>query len=81
MNGNLPLVNILTLPSNYVNQTDSNGNTVTSDITSTELSYLDGVTSNLQDQIDNASGQSFRGVTISTSYSIFLIVSVFLSIF
>ena len=33
--------------------TDGNGKITVSDITSTELGYLDGVTSNLQDQIDN----------------------------
>lgn len=35
---------------------DSSGKVGTSDVTATELGYLDGVTSNIQDQLDNISG-------------------------
>ncbi len=44
-------------------ETDGSGNLVVSDITSTELGYLDGVTSNIQTQLDaKSSGQGILAV-------------------
>ena len=38
---------------------DSNGDVSVSDVTSTEIGYLDGVSSNVQTQIDNKATKGF----------------------
>lgn len=43
------------LPSNKVVVSDAEGNVASSEITSTELNALEGVTSNVQDQLDKVS--------------------------
>ena len=48
-------VNLTSLTASTVLVTDSSKNIVSSSITNTELGYLDGVTSNIQTQLDNKS--------------------------
>jgi hypothetical protein len=50
---------------NRATETDSNGKLIESDITSTELGYLDGVTSNIQTQLNAKTPKGYGGLSVN----------------
>ena len=54
--GSATTIDTETLTASRAMVTDGNGKVAVSDVTATEIGYLDGVTSNIQTQLDNAGG-------------------------
>ena len=66
MNMELPVANLEALTSNRALISNGSGKVAASDVTSTELGYLDGVTSNIQTQLNGKAGSS-HGTHVSYS--------------
>ena len=63
--GSATTIDTETLTASRAMVTDGNGKVAVSDVTATEIGYLDGVTSNIQTQLDNAGGgaSNINGLT------------------